>query len=110
MNRRDGESVASYHDAIYSSRTLDQEETVVSEPSESIGKLQVTVTVEFRDASGPSILDFHTKEFASRVGRHVKIAVAAEGDPVEPGTTALRRRKSGILREYVKGCGADREF
>src|SRR6266436_8514162 len=68
------------------------------------------VTGEFCDAPGPSILDFHTQEFASRVGRHVKIAIAAESDSVEPGTTALRRRKLEILREYVKRCGAGREF
>ncbi len=58
----------------------------------------MTGTGECRDASGPSVLDFHPHELAGRVRRDVKIAVAAEGDPVEP-KTALRRSKDGILCE-----------
>ena len=55
-------------------------------------------------------LDFHTNKFASRVGRHVKVTVAAEGDPAEPCTTTSRRRKAGILREYIERRGAGRGF
>src|SRR5258708_27672610 len=66
-------------------------------------------TVELRDATRPSILDSHTNELANRVGRHVEVAVAAEGDPVEP-VTALRRRERGILCEYFERRGARGEF
>src|SRR6185312_899563 len=65
----------------------------------------MTGTGESRDASGLSILDFHPHELAGGVGRDVKIAVAAEGDPVEPGA-ALRRSKGGILCEYFERRGA----
>src|ERR1700726_3055352 len=66
-------------------------------------------TGQRRDAPSPSILDFNTNEFASRVGRHVEVAVTAEGDPVEP-KTALRRRERGIPREYLERRGARAEF
>src|SRR5258708_3331289 len=66
-------------------------------------------TVELRDATRPSILDSHTNELANRVGRHIEVAVAAEGDPVEP-VTALRRREGGILCEYFERRGARGEF
>src|SRR5260370_25700691 len=66
-------------------------------------------TGERGDAPSPSILDFHANEFANRVGRHVEVAVAAEGDPVEP-ETALRRRKGGIPCEYFARRGARGEF
>src|SRR6266404_4531475 len=66
-------------------------------------------TVERRDATRPSILDFDTSEFANRVGRHVEVAVPAEGDPVE-SETALRRREGGIPCEYFERRGARGEF
>ncbi len=65
------------------------------------GNSQVTGTGEYRDAPGPSIFDFHTQEFANGVGRHVEVAVAAEGDPVEPDT-ALRRREGGIAVRILR--------
>ena len=68
------------------------------------------VTRDLGDAPGPSPFNFHTNKFASRVVRHVKVAVAAEGYPVELGTTALSRRKAGILREYIERRGAGREL
>src|SRR2546426_7714052 len=66
-------------------------------------------TGERRDAPSPSIPDFYTNEFANRVGRHVEVAVAAEGDPVEP-ETALRRREGEIPCEYFERRGARGEF
>src|SRR5882762_5112614 len=66
-------------------------------------------TREHRDAPSSSILDFDTNEFANRVGRHVEVAVAAEGDPVEP-ETALRRREGGIPCEYFERRGTRGEF
>ena len=67
------------------------------------------VTGEFCDAPGLSILDFHTQEFASRVGRNVKVAVAAEGDPVE-SDTPLRRRENRVPCEYFERRGAFGSF
>src|SRR5258706_13538816 len=66
-------------------------------------------TGERSDAPSPSILDFHTNEFANRVGRHVDVAAAAEGNPVEP-ETVLRRREDGIPCEYFERRGARGEF
>src|ERR1700674_2062031 len=66
-------------------------------------------TGERRDAPSPSILDLHTNEFANGVGRHIEVAVAAEGDPVER-ETALRRREGGIPCEYFERRGARGEF
>src|SRR2546426_5522605 len=66
-------------------------------------------TGERRDAPSPSIPDFYTNEFANRVGRHVEVAIAAEGDPVEP-ETALRRREGGIPCEYFERRGGRGEF
>src|SRR6266404_521251 len=68
------------------------------------------VTREGGDAPCTSRFDFYAKEAAGRVGRNVKIPVAAEGDTVEPGAAALRRRKRGILSEYFERCGTGREF
>src|SRR5258708_20947039 len=108
MTRRDGECVALDHHAIYAARTLDQEETVVAEGSEGIGKCQVTGTGECCDASGPAMLHFHSHELTGRVGRDVKIAVAPERDPVQAGP-ACRRAKAGTLPEYFKPRRARRE-
>src|SRR6267378_4960715 len=66
-------------------------------------------TGERRDAPSLSILDFHTDEFANRIGRHIEVAVATEGDPVET-ETALRRREGGILCEHFECRRAWGEF
>jgi hypothetical protein len=82
---------------------------VVAEGSKYIGKSQLMVTRECGDAPCLSRFDFDPKEAAGRVTRNVKIAVAAEGDTVEPGTATLQRRKRGILSEYFERCGTGRE-
>jgi hypothetical protein len=56
--------------------------------------------------AGPPLFDRDAKEAARGVSRHIQVAVAAEGDPIQPGAGRLRRRELRVRGEDLEPGGA----